>query len=326
MACEFEVIFSAERYPDATPAASDALDRVDQLEDLLSIYRPESPICQVNRRAALEPVAVRQELYEVLSIAQRIAHQTSGAFDPTCGPLSAAWGFLKRSGHIPSDELLAAALRRVGYLKLQLDPETQTVRFLAHDLEINVNAVGKGYALDRAAELLASRSIEHFLLHGGQSSVLARGSGPDTGTGWIVGLRHPERPGTRIAEFLLVDQALGTSGSATQSFHAHGRRFGHVLDPRTGRPAEGVLSATVVAPTAAEADALSTAFYVMGPVEALKYCRGRREIGMLMVCPTGRSGGIQLFSENLAGNPLACPPRIDRTVSQVPCTSRDLSS
>src|SRR5262249_4156409 len=144
------------------------------------------------------------------------------------------------------------------------------VRLDRAGVEINLGSIGKGYALDRMAELLVAEGIENFLIHGGNSSVLGRGVGQESGVrsqeleeteretrGWWVGLRHPLVPERRIGEICLRDRALGTSGSGTQFFVHEGKRYGHILDPRTGRPAEGTLSTTVAAPTGAEADALA---------------------------------------------------------------------
>jgi thiamine biosynthesis lipoprotein len=175
------------------------------------------------------------------------------------------------------------------------------VRFLAPGVEINLGGIGKGYALDRCADLLRAAGIEDFLIHGGQSSVLAVGSHPATpGQGWNIGLRHPLRPDRRLAEFFLRDQALGTSGSGTQFFHHRGKRYGHLLDPRTGRPADGVLSATVLAPDAAEADALATAFYVLGPEAAATYGASHDGIATLLATPGPKQGSVELHAHGLA--------------------------
>ncbi|HZL87916.1 MAG TPA: FAD:protein FMN transferase, partial [Pirellulaceae bacterium] len=210
-------------------------------------------------------------------------------------------------------------------------------------MELNLGAIGKGYALDRAADYLDSQGVHDFLIHGGASSVLARGersevrgqrsdeseqnsrdkeqksgdksqipdpksqidSNPQSAirnpqSGWLVALKHPLKPDERLAEFTLVNQALGTSGSGTQFFHYQGKRYGHILDPRTGWPADKVLSATVIAPTAALADALSTAFYVGGIELAETYCRQHPEIAALLVTPSARSGKVELHPVNLA--------------------------
>jgi FAD:protein FMN transferase len=225
---------------------------------------------------------------------------TGGAFDITTGPLSKIWGFTRRAGAIPSAEDLAEALEHVGTQHLMLNAEPQTVEFSRPGISINLGAIGKGYALDRCAERFAAAGINDVLLHGGSSSVLARGShGATPGEGWAVGVRNPLRPEHRLGELKVSDQALATSGSGSQFFIHNGQRYGHILDPRSGWPAQGVLSTTVIAPTAAMADALSTAFYVMGPVAAEQFCNEHTDIAALMVCPGERAGSLVLHGWNV---------------------------
>jgi thiamine biosynthesis lipoprotein len=182
----------------------------------------------------------------------------------------------------------------VGNQYVQLDQAAQSVRFARPGLEINLGSIGKGYALDRAAELLEQQGVHDFLLHGGSSSVLARGShaADGEGSGWSVGVRNPLRPQLRLGQLKLDNRALATSGSGTQFFVHEGQRYGHILDPRSGWPARGVLSVSTLASTAAEADALSTAFYVMGPEAAAAYCQTHPEIGFVMICPGERAGSL----------------------------------
>ena len=212
---------------------------------------------------------------------------------------------------MPTDDELAEVQSRVGTGNLEIDHDRRTIRFLTAGMEINLGSIGKGYALDRCAERMSEHGVDHFLLHGGQSSVLARGSRghfvPSESAarhGWWIGVRHPERPRQRLVEVRVLDRALATSGSAAQFFLCEGKRYGHILDPRTGRPAEGTLSATVIAPTAAEADAISTACYVMGRDAALEFCRKRTELGLIFVTPGKKSGSIQVDTLNIADEDL----------------------
>ena len=312
MACEFEFRFNAGQYEDATEVALEALDLVEALEDQMSIFRETSELCHINRSAAREPVEVEPGLFGLLQLAQRLHGETDRAFDLTSSALWEVWGFARRAGTVPSRRQLAEARRRVGSQLVELDVERRTVRFRREGIQLNLGSLGKGYALDRCAEKLQQADIGDFLLHGGHSSVLARGarattkdsSPEDVSLGWSVGVRHPLRPDRRLAEIRLCDRALATSGSWAQSFVHGGRRYGHILDPRSGRPAQRVLSATVVAPSATLADALSTAFYVMGPQAALDYCRGRPEIATLLVCPVRHSGGIEIRTAGLGDDQL----------------------
>jgi len=308
MACEFEIRFSAGRYGHGTEAALKALNLVDALEQRLSVFREDSRISRINRLAAEEPVEVEPDLFELLLSADRLHGETGGAFDLSAAPLWEAWGFARRAGAVPEDGAVAEALKLVGGDLIEFDRNSKTVRFLRPGVKLNLGGIGKGYALDRCAEVLLQEGIDHFLIHGGHSSVLAHGSAePESNAtsngplrGWEVGIRHPLRPDRRLAEIRLDGRALATSGSWAQSFVHQGRRYGHILDPRTGRPAEGVLSATAIAPTATLADALSTAFYVMGPPATADFCGRRPEIAAVLACPVRRSGGIEIRTAGLA--------------------------
>jgi thiamine biosynthesis lipoprotein len=300
MACEFEVQLAAARDDDSMQHVFAALDLAEALEAQMTVYRGDSEVICINRCAAREPVRVESRLFNLFQQVEKLYRETDGAFDITSGPLSDAWGFSRREGRIPSEASIKAAREQVGMQNVLLDENAKTIAFRKAGVSVNLNGIGKGYALDRMAEVLDLHSVDEYLLHGGKSSVLARGNQPGHGTrGWTVGLRHPLRPAERLAEFCLRDQSLSTSGSGTQFFIRRGRRYGHILDPRTGRPAEGLYSATVIAPTAAEADALSTAFYVMGPQEVEKYCATHPEISALLVAPAEREAEVRLFEFNL---------------------------
>jgi len=303
MACTFEVILNAGQHAGAGEAALAALDLVDKLEDQLSVFREESEVSRLNRLAAFFPVETEPRLFALLDEAARLHRATGGTYDVTSGRLSDVWGFKRRHGRVPPDEELAAALECVGSEHLELDREALTVRLLRPGVEINLGSIGKGYALDRCAEVLEGAGVHDFMLHGGSSSVLARGAlaasaGDDPV--WHVGVRNPLRPDRRLGKLRLADRALGTSGSGTQFFLHEGQRYGHILDPRSGWPAEGVLSATALAPTAAQADALATAFYVMGPEAVGPFCAERPDVAALLLCPGKRTGSLEIHRFGLA--------------------------
>jgi thiamine biosynthesis lipoprotein len=346
MACEFEICLPAAQYAEGVETALAALDLVEQLDGQMSVFRSGGELWRVNQTAADGPVQVEPGLFELLERALQLGRETRGAYDITAGPLWQAWGFARRAGAVPSADEIAEARSRVGGHLVQIDPANRTVRFLRPGVQLNLGSIGKGYAVDRCAQRLLAGGIENFLVHGGNSSVLARGSrqgaagvsrlacptlppalldkpavapagrpavapavdapegdspifvGRKSGQspGWSVGLRDPLSMDRRLGEIWLKDRALGTSGAQFQSFRHRGRRYGHILDPRTGWPAEGVLSATVLAPTAALADALSTACYVLGPQAALAYCREQPELAAVIVCPGRGGGGLEIHA------------------------------
>jgi thiamine biosynthesis lipoprotein len=283
MATSFEIVLPFGT-PDVRTLGNAAFELLDELEAQLTVYRDTSEVSRVNRLAAARPVPVEAGLFGLLELAARIHRETGGAFDVTAGALIKAWGFFRGPRRVPPEAERQEVLRRVGMEHVELNPKGRTVRFLRPGLEINLGSIGKGYALDRmAARLREVGKIGCGLLHGGQSSVYAMGSEPNDPRGWAVGLRHPWEPERRLAVLRLRDQALGTSAATFKHLEHEGRKLGHILDPRSGWPAEGMASASVVAPTAAEADALATAFFVLGMDAARTYCAAHPEIGAVLL-------------------------------------------
>ena len=283
MATTFEVIFPFGT-PQAHQLAVAALDEIDRLEDQLSVYRNTSEVSRLNARAARHPIPIEEGLFELLTLGKRLHEETVGAFDIAVGALIKTWGFYRRQGRVPTEQERAAVRDRIGMQHVRLDPERRTVFFERHGLEINLGSIGKGYALDRAAALLRGAwGARHMLLHGGHSSILAAGDESPGQAGWAVGVLDPERPGCRRAVLRLRNRSMGTSEITHQHFLHEGRKLGHLLDPRTAWPAAGVLSATVTAPTAAEADALATAFFIVGAEGAQSYCATHPDIGVVLL-------------------------------------------
>lgn len=301
MACRFEVAFNAGEVAGDTGLAIAALDLVDEIEERISIYRETSELSRINAAAAAGWVAASADVLDLLVLARELHARTAGAFDIAAGSLVRAWGFLRRQGRTPGPDELAAAVAASGMRHVEIDEPQERVRFARHGVELNPGAIGKGWAIDRAVELLQAAGVPSSLVHGGQSSVRGIGTqGPDVPgrSGWRVGLRHPLRPGRRLATITLRDRALGTSGSGTQYFVDRGRRLGHILDPRTGLPAEGVISATVLAPSAAEADALATALYVLGPAGLPLVAPAGGAAAAILVLPVP-AGGVRMVVANL---------------------------
>ncbi len=268
MACRFEVVLPSE---DArhVRAARAALDEADRIEALLTIFRDTSEVSRVNRAAADAPVKVSGELFALLRRCVDLHEQTGGAFDVTVSPLSRCWGFLQREGRLPAPEEIEAARALVSTVRLELDAEGCTVRFSTAGMELNFGGIGKGYALDCMRRVLAGHGVRDALLSAGGSSVLAIGGGPG---GWTVDVRSPRAARSRLARLRLRDASLGTSGAGQQFVDVNGTRYGHVLDPRTGWSAAGVLSASLVTRDATSADALSTAVLTGGAAFAERYC------------------------------------------------------
>ena len=315
MACQFQVFLNAGQYTDDSEIAIGALDEIDELESMLTVYRRDSEISLLNERAAAEAVAVSDSVLALIELCLLLFKSTDGAFDATAGPLADLWSQARRSGAVPPTEAIAAALTVVGSQLLRLDGKRQQVRFLRPGVSLNFGGIGKGFALEAASRYLKLAGAENFLFHGGRSSVLAcgcraSGSGEEP---WQVGLVDPLRPSERLAEIILRDCALSTSGSQAQSFQYQGRRYGHILDPRSGQPADaGILSATVLHPDAAWADALSTALYVLGPKRAMAYCKAHPEMAAILIVPGRGAGNLEIKTCGLAADDwrLVCKQKV----------------
>lgn len=278
MACRFEVMLHSGGSLDLG-AARKALDEADRLESILTVFRDTSEVVHVNRTAGDDDVRVGPELFELLQLSERLHQETAGAFDVTSNPLSRCWGFLRREGRVPEAGVLEEARACTGMSKVSLDVDRQTVRFDRPGVELNFGSIGKGFAMDRMATLLRANGVRHALLSAGSSSVVAVGG---RSGGWPIDLR-PRRARGRVARVLLRDGAVGTSGAGEQFFEIDGKRYGHVLDPRTGWPAAGVLGVSVITREAAIADALSTALLVEGPTLADNYCATHTDTLVVLV-------------------------------------------
>ena len=290
MACQFEFLFNMQQYGQSGNAAGDAFALIDELEDQMTVYRDHSTISQLNQTAFESPVVVEERLFDLLLRAHEIWQQTDGAFDVTAGQLSSLWGFEQRQGEIPAQSAIDETLQIVGTQHLHFAEPASTISFSKSGIKINLGGIGKGYAIDRVASLFHINGIHDFAIHGGQSSVMCGGNytsedaqaQPPSG-GWPIGLTHPVLPEVRLAHFNLKDRALGTSGSGRQGFFHQGKRYGHVIDPRTGWPTDHFLSTTVISPSAALSDALATAFFVMDESAVEDYCQQHTDVSAVLI-------------------------------------------
>jgi FAD:protein FMN transferase len=282
MACQFEILLPAAASADVA-AAREALEHADRLEQAWSVFRAESDLSRINRTAAETCCPLDEELGTLLERCQRLSAATGGAFDITATPLSRCWGLLQREGNVPSPDAIADARACIGHHLVKLlrevregDEPGRAVRFARRGVELNLGAIGKGYAVGRIAAHLRQAGVSQALVSAGDSSVEAVGAPPG---GWPIALRGQDES----ARLWLTAGALATSGAGEQGFVHNGVRLGHVLDPRTGWPARGVSRVTVVARDAADADALATAFFVGGPALAARYLTDRDDVLVVFV-------------------------------------------
>jgi thiamine biosynthesis lipoprotein len=266
MGTNLDVAVRAAARKDGLAFSETAIAEVQRVEDLLTTWRNDSPLARFNAAPPGVEVELDPELAAVLSDVLAWAGKTERAFDPTVLPLVRAWD-LRGAGRLPSPEALATARAATGPGRIHLDRSRARAVRLDASAGIDEGAWGKGYALDRAADRFESAGGKNALFDlGGQ--VLARGT-DDGGRDWTVAIAHPAHRQRPVVVLALPGLSASTSGNSERGRDVSGHRFGHLLDPRTGEPAQDFGSVTVLAPSALVADVLSTAFFVLGPREGL---------------------------------------------------------
>ena len=283
MGLPFRLVVYARDKPTAEAAARAAFNRIKQLNDILSDYEDDSELSRLSRTAGSgQAVKVSEELWLVLKRAQKLAEQTDGAFDVTVGPVVSLWRKARREKKLPEAARLAQALQAVGHKKLRLDSRRHTVQLLAPHMRLDLGAIAKGYAADEALKVLRRRGITRALVAGGGD--MALGDPPPGKKGWRIEIAPLDTTNAPPARFVLVANAgLATSGDLFQHAEIGGKRYSHIVDPRTGIALTDHSLVTVIAPDAITADSLATAVSVLGPERGKKLIKNTKGAAVRVV-------------------------------------------
>ncbi len=274
----------------ATRAIAAALDEMERVDLLISNFRPASELSRMNAHASKAPFQASAELFAFVTQCRTYFEETRGTFDPTIGPVVRAWGFFTSRPARPAATDAAAARARSGFDKVRLDEAAQTVSYAVDGLEFDPGGIGKGYAADRAVAVLRQQGISSALVSAGGSTLIALGRPPDR-EGWKVAVRNPAKPLTAARFVRLRDAALSTSGTSQNFVEEDGRRYGHIIDPRTGEPGEGVCQVTLIAPTATDSDALTKAAYLLSRESLTTWLSSRGSVHVLRIDGPCDGGG-----------------------------------
>lgn len=265
-------------------AVQAAFEEARRLDHLLSNYKEDSELSRINRLAADGPVEVSGEMAELLERCLNYSRASEGAFDITVGPLMKVWGFYRGEGKLPSRFALWRTLGKIGYQHLEVDRERKLVRFLRSGMELDPGGIGKGYAVDRMVEILKRFGVHSAMVSAGSSSMYALGRPPGEPRGWHIRIRDPQDAEKTAAEVYLADESLSTSGSYEKFFEVDGKLYSHIMDPRTGMPAEGVLSVSVRSALTLDSEAFCKPFFVNG----LEWTRQHRRADLeVFFCAVG---------------------------------------
>jgi len=270
MACAYDIVAygaDAGALPGILEAALDEVDRIDRL---MSHYKPDSPLSRLNREAAAGPVAVEPELFDLIAESLRYSRESAGAFDITVGPLMKTWGFFRGGGRLPTDAEIAEVRARIGYHHVILDRSARTIRFDRPGIELDLGGIAKGYAVDQVVALLRREQVAAALVSAGGSTIFALGAPPGR-DGWDVDIQDPIAGGRVALTVSLKDRALSVAGRSEKSFERDGIVYSHIMDPRTARPVQGMLSVAVLTATGTAGDALDDVLFVQGVERSRAY-------------------------------------------------------
>ncbi len=270
--------------------AYQSLVELHHVDSLMSNWTQTSDVARINRDAPARDVAVHPEVATVLELAERVTRASDGAMDITVEPLVRLWGFLGGPRRVPSQDEITKALRAVGPDKIRFDPARRTIRFTDPATRIDLGGIAKGYGVDQVADMLRRARATNALIDlSGNMVALGDAAGKQ---GWTVGIRDPSNRFPYLGTVTLHDEAISTSGSYEQFIDADGKRYGHIIDPRTGWPAQGLVSVTVVSKSATLCDAWDTGLFVLGSEKARAIAKAHDEFAIVVVEPRDDGGFV----------------------------------
>jgi thiamine biosynthesis lipoprotein len=293
MGTTFKIIVYAADEAAAGKAARAAFARVAELDGIMSDYKPASELMQLCGKAGGDPVKVSDDLWTVLERAQEVAKRSDGAFDVTVGPIVRLWRRARRTKQLPDADDLARAKALVGYDKMTLDPKGHTVRLAKEGMKLDLGGIAKGYAADQALLVLKKHGWTRALVAAGGD--IAVGDAPADATAWTIGIAPVEDPLSEPKKYLLLtNAAVSTSGDAEQYVEIGGKRYSHIVDPKTGLGLVGRMTVTVVAPNGFWSDPLTKVVAVLGPEKGFPLIEQTKGVSGYVVRKTDR--GEETFS------------------------------
>lgn len=298
MGSRFDITVVAKDEVQANDYIDLAISEISRIEKEISSWDPESETSKIIANAGIQPVKVNRESFDLITRAVKISELTEGAFDITYASMDRIWKFDGSMNHLPTDDEIAQSIRKVGYKNIVLDPEHQTVFLKNKGMRIGFGAIGKGYAADKAKQLLISEGVNGGIINA-SGDLTTWGTQPD-GSPWMVGITNPLNKNKVFSWFPLDNNAVVTSGNYEKFVEFNGKKYTHIIDPRTGWPVSGLTSVTIFAPKAELADALATSVFVMGRETGIDFINQLPGMECVIVDDNGKifkSENIQLNTE-----------------------------
>jgi FAD:protein FMN transferase len=275
-------LWSEDREKGAAAIAS-VFDDMHRIDRLMSTWKEDTEISRVNREAGKHPVRISAELFGLLQTSVQYSELTHGAFDITYASVGYLYDFKK--GVHPDQQAIDAALPGINWRHMQLDPKKLTVRFTRPGMRIDLGGIAKGHSVDNGIEILRKQGITRAMVNaGGDTRII----GDRFGKPWVVGIRDPDHEGKTFLRMPLTDTAFSTSGDYERYFDEDGKRFHHIIDPKTGDSARKCRSVTIISGTATRTDALTKSVFIMGPEEGIKFIDTLADVDAVAVAPDGK--------------------------------------
>jgi len=271
---------------DAVKAMDAAFREMKRIEKVFSKFDEDSEVYKINKLAGSQEVIITSEVLGLIERSIYYSRVSEGAFDITVGPLMQIWGFVHNNNSIPDTQTIEETLKYVGYRNILVNSEKLSIRFLDKDIQIDLGAIAKGYAVDRAKDVLVSHGIKNALVNLG-GNIFALGQAPGKRS-WAIGVEDPRNKNRVLWNLELKDKAVSTSGNYERFFILNGKRYSHIINPVTGQPCQGIISVTVATDSAESSDALSTAIFVMGEEKGIRLAKAIKDIQVLILKEDGK--------------------------------------
>ncbi len=286
MGSRFEITLVDKDSLGAKKHIDQVIAEITRIENLISEWRPGTQVSEINRNAGIKPVKADREVFDLTLRAIAYSEQSQGAFDISIAAMDRVWTFDGSMTEMPAAETIRKSVEKVGYRNIVLDSTNSTIYLASKGMKIGFGSIGKGYAADKGRELMQSLGVQGGIVNA-SGDLSAWGTRPDRKP-WKIGINHPFKPHKILKVFKIKEASVATSGSYEKYAEIDGRRYSHIIDPKTGYPSTGLTSVTVTGPSAEFANALSTSVMVLGEKEGIKLLKRFPEYGYVVVTDTGK--------------------------------------
>lgn len=285
MGSKFQITVVAHSPTEADNHIQNAIDEIQRIENLISEWNPNSAVSNINLNAGIKPIEVPSELLNLTQRAINFSNLTNGAFDISFASINHIWKFDGSMTQLPTQCQIENSIANIDYNNIVIDADKSTIYLKKKGMKIGFGSIGKGYAADKARQLLQDKGVSGGIINA-SGDISVWGTQP-SGSAWIIGITNPMNPNNLFATFPMTNGAVATSGTYEKFVVINGQKYSHIINPKTGMPAKGVMSATVFAPSAELANGFSTSIIVMGAISGVALINRYKALSCLVIDDDG---------------------------------------